>query len=173
MQIISRHPKGFGRITHDLFSTSVRCGSGASARPLRPQPHRVSSFLQNVNRIRSFPDAGSLKKLLPGTAATPMSFTRNREKSTSSANPAVRHRADIAHDVIRPTRNKRLKPGNSQHTQQAIAAHADSARQVLNSRHPASRSATAPASCSGAGAPTVMKSCILRMAPVIPAGAMI
>src|SRR5262245_25215642 len=43
----------------------------------------VSSFLQNVKRMMSLPAAGLLKKMLPGTVATPISVTRNLENSTS------------------------------------------------------------------------------------------
>src|SRR5205814_74231 len=45
----------------------------------------ISSVLQNANRTRRRPNSGRLKKLEPGTGATPISFVSQKENSSSGS----------------------------------------------------------------------------------------
>jgi hypothetical protein len=71
-------PTGFVTIDPSLLGSPVLLSAAA---------WRISSRLQKQNRIRFRPSDFSSKKLKPGTAATPISWTRCRTQAISSSKP--------------------------------------------------------------------------------------
>src|SRR5579875_19168 len=68
------------RLRHPKRATLRRRSAAASS---------VSCFLAKQKRTRCAPKAGCEKKLEPGTAATPISSTKCRQKATSSGKPKL------------------------------------------------------------------------------------
>src|SRR5439155_24034977 len=78
---------GVHRVGRPVHEDEVRLayGAGLSFRRRVAASWRVSSRFENMNRTYRLPSAGSEKKELPGTTATPISSTRWRVNAQSSA----------------------------------------------------------------------------------------
>src|SRR2546430_8302348 len=78
-------------------------GGGGYARPgcagrltrasRRAASASISSVLQNANRTRRRPSSGRLKKLEPGTGATPISLLSQKENSSSGSSETAEQSA--------------------------------------------------------------------------------
>ena len=104
----------------------------------------------------------SLKKLLPGTDRHADLLHQIPRELDIGVEAEVR---DVGHHVVGALRLLELEAVALEDVAHHLRAAGRSRPPSRCSSSPASTSAATPASCSGAGAPTVRKSCILRIGP--------